>query len=218
MTKRSKDPTERYSVLFIVVMYIISIILHIIPVIQPLILKLTELYLFLITILIFAFGLLNNHRNLITFTFWSLLVFLSIYLIEVITINTGFIFGALSYGETLPTKIANVPLIIPLYWTMTILASYGFFSRIIENRYLRAVISSAIFVLLDIIIEPVAMKLGYWQWDLHKIPFTNYISWYLLSLIFSLFLAIMKIHARSIIFRVYLIIQFAFFILLEIFL
>src|SRR4030042_4658662 len=103
MKKRSKDPTERYSVLFVVVMYIISIILHIVPVIQPLILKLTELYLFLLTVLIFAFGLLNNHRNLITFTFWSVLVFLSIYLIEVIAINTGFIFGALTYGETLPT-------------------------------------------------------------------------------------------------------------------
>jgi putative membrane protein len=167
--------------------------------------------------LIFAFGLLNNHRNLATYTFWCLFVFFGIYLIEVIGINTGYIYGSYTYGNALPTQIANVPLIASLNWTMLILSCYGFFSKIIKNRFVRAFAGSASLVLLDIFMEPVAVKLNYWTWEFKTPPLHNYFAWFLISLLFSTFLAILKIHARSAIFRIYLVMQFLFFILLNIF-
>jgi putative membrane protein len=213
-----KDPTEQYSVIFLVVSYIFGIILHLIPDLRPLILKLTELYLLLMNLLVFAFGLLNNHRNLAGFTFWCLITQLSIFLLGIAAINTGVIFGTYIYGNTMPTKVAEIPLIMPFYWAMIILSAYGFLSKVFPQRNIRALFAALIFLALDFLIEPVASKLGYWAWESKIIPYHNYLSWFFISLIFAQILAIMKIHARSVIFKAYLIMQFLFYALLNLFL
>jgi bisanhydrobacterioruberin hydratase len=214
--KQFQDPTERYSIIFLIVTAFTSIALHLIPDFQPLIIKLTELYLFLINSLIFAFGLLNNHRNLSGFTFWSVFTILSLFLIEVLGINTGELFGTYLYGNTLPTKLAEVSIIIPFNRAMLILAAYGSISKLIKNRYLRALISSIIIALLDILIQTVATKLGYWYWETSHIPLQNYVGVFFVSLIFSSILAIMKIHARATVFKIFLITQFMFYLILSI--
>jgi bisanhydrobacterioruberin hydratase len=216
--KLFKDPTEQYSVIFLVISYIFGIILHLIPDLRPLIIKLTELYLLLMNILVFAFGLLNNHRNLAGFTFWCLITTLCIFLIGIAAINTGVIFGTYVYGVTLPTKVADIPLIMPFYWAMIILAAYGFLSKVFPQRNIRALFAALIVLTLDLIIEPVASKLGYWAWESNTIPYHNYLAWFFISLIFAQILALMKIHARSIIFKAFLIMQFLFYTVLNIFL
>lgn len=218
MVKFFRDPTERYSIIFLISTFVASITLHLIPDVRPLVLKLTELYLFLTNSLLFAFGLLNNHRKLSTFTFWSVLTMLCIFLIQYIGINTGDIFGLYWFNDTLATQVAGIPLIMILYWTMLILSAYGSLSRIIENRYIRAFLSSLILVFLDFLIEPVAMKLNYWSWENDLVPIQNYISWFFLCFVFSIFLAIFKIHGRSVVFQFYLLIQFLFYLILRIFL
>ena len=40
-------------------------------------------------------------------------------------------------------------------------------------------------VTLDFLIEPVAIELGFWQWHADKIPFENYVAWFILATIFS---------------------------------
>jgi putative membrane protein len=143
---------------------------------------------------------------------------LCIFLIQVIGINTGDIFGSYWFNDTMPTQVAQVPLIITFYWTMIIVASYGSISRLFENRYLRAFVSSLIVVLLDYFVEPVALKLNYWSWELGDVPIQNYIAWFFISLVFSTFLAILRIHGRSVVFQIFLATQFLFFIILKMFL
>ncbi|HEX2936641.1 MAG TPA: carotenoid biosynthesis protein [Bacteroidales bacterium] len=213
-----KDPTEQYSVIFIVVAFVLDIILHLIPDLRPLIIRLTELNLFLMSSLVFAFGLLNNHRNLTGFTFWSLITMLCTFLLAVTGINTGIFFGSFEYGYTLPTTLADVPLIVPLNWAMLLLSAYGFLTNAVTQRNLRALLASILVLLLNFLIQPVGVKLGYWSWDLGTIPFQNYLSWFVVSLIFTQILAFMKIHARSVIFKTYLIMQFLFYGLLNVFL
>ena len=38
-------------------------------------------------------------------------------------------------------------------------------------------------VLLDFLIEPVAIEFGWWSWDIVTVPLQNYIMWFLVSLI-----------------------------------
>ena len=38
-------------------------------------------------------------------------------------------------------------------------------------------------VFFDWLMEPVAVKLGYWQWINGEIPFFNYVSWFIISII-----------------------------------
>ncbi len=216
--KLFKDPTEQYSVIFIAVAFLLGIVLHLIPDLRPLIIRLTELNLFLMSSLIFAFGLLNNHRNLTEFTFWGLITILCVFLVAVVGINTGVLFGSFEYGSTLPTTVAHIPLVVPLNWAMLLLSAYGFFSNAVSQRHLRALLASVVVFLLNLLIQPVGVKLGYWVWDTDTIPVQNYISWFVVSIIFTQILALMKIHARSVIFKTYLIMQFLFYGILNVFL
>lgn len=216
--KLFKDPTEQYSVIFVAVAFLLSIVLHLIPDLRPLIIRLTELNLFLMSSLIFAFGLLNNHRNLTEFTFWGLITILCVFLVAVVGINTGVLFGSFEYGSTLPTTVAQIPLVVPLNWAMLLLSAYGFFSNAVSQRHLRALLASVLVFLLNLLIQPVGVKLGYWVWDTGTIPVQNYISWFVVSIIFTQILALMKIHARSVIFKTYLIMQFLFYGILNVFL
>ena len=73
-------------------------------------------------------------------------------------------------------------------------------------------------VFFDWIMEPVAIKLGYWQWQGNAVPFYNYISWAIISV---LLLAVFKKlnTGRRNIFAVHLfIIQVLFFLVLRTFL
>ena len=36
---------------------------------------------------------------------------------------------------------------------------------------------------VDLLIEPVAIKLGYWSWAAVEIPFSNYAAWWIISLL-----------------------------------
>src|SRR5437764_897317 len=48
--------------------------------------------------------------------------------------------------------------------------------------------ASFLAVLFDWVMEPVASKLGYWQWENNNIPNYNYISWIIVSaLLLALF-------------------------------
>lgn len=154
---------------------------------------------------------------------------------EAVGVNTGLLFGSYSYGKVLGTQLLNVPPIIGLNWFMIIYCA-GTLTKLYEDYmikqisgqgvtmkkpllFLSFVVDAALLILLfDWIMEPVAAKLGYWQWDKNIIPPYNYFCWVLVS---ALLLAIFKklnIAARNT-FAVHLfIIQFLFFWILRTFL
>jgi putative membrane protein len=70
----------------------------------------------------------------------------------------------------------------------------------------------------DWIMEPVAMKLGFWQWTNDEIPFFNYTSWFVISfLLLAIFRRFFYVKANH--FGVHLfIIQALFFMALRTFL
>ncbi len=41
-------------------------------------------------------------------------------------------------------------------------------------------------LLMDLLIEPVAIHLGYWSWTGGDIPIQNYLSWFVISLVMAL--------------------------------
>ena len=118
--------------------------------------------------------------------------------VEILGVNTGFIFGTYSYGNILGIKLFNVPLIIGINWFIIIYCT-GMMTQVYENYMLRKInekgitvntaMKSASFIIdatflvlmFDWIMEPVAVKLGYWQWPGNMIPMYNYISWIIIS-------------------------------------
>ena len=154
---------------------------------------------------------------------------------EALGVNTGMIFGNYSYSDILGMKVLNTPLIIGINWFIIIYCT-GMFTTAYENYMLRRLnesglaitsrlkiisfIVDAVFlaVMFDWIMEPVAVKLGYWQWQNNIIPLYNYISWAVVSaLLLALFRKLNT--GRHNIFAVHLfIIEVLFFLILRTFL
>ena len=111
------------------------------------------------------------------------LIFLIGFFIEVIGVKTGILFGAYSYGDTLGFKILEVPFVIGLNWLILCLSIFSLFSAFIKNKFLLLLFSSISMVLLDFIIEPVAIEYSFWSWSDISIPIQNYIMWFVISLI-----------------------------------
>lgn len=106
------------------------------------------------------------------------------YLVEVVGVHTGRVFGAYAYGDVLGLKVANVPLLIGLNWSMLVFAIGVPLSRFRWPLWCKVLAGSAAMVVLDLLIEPVAVHLGFWSWEGGVIPLRNYVAWGAVSMVF----------------------------------
>lgn len=180
---------------------------------------LTEIFKFLVPmhLLLMLFVVLWNNEswNKNFYLFFST-VFAVSFLVEMLGTNTGLIFGEYAYGSTLGFKLLNTPLMIGVNWFLLV---YGVGAALQyikhQNKYLLATIGASILVLLDSLIEPIAIKFDYWQWLDNKVPLQNYVAWWLLSYVFILIFNRLHFNKQNFVAVILLIVQFLFFILLN---
>jgi putative membrane protein len=84
----------------------------------------------------------------------------------------------------------------------------------LKSFILRALAGALVLLLLDLLIEPVAVHFDYWHWANSVIPLKNYISWLGLSFLMLLLFEALRFKQQSIVAVVFLLTQFAFFGLL----
>ena len=165
----------------------------------------TSIILFFIFHLIGAVGLLSSYQSLfltltpvhLLFSFLILLwankdysfsffktvaiLYLIGFFVEVIGVQTGLLFGHYSYGKVLGFQLFDTPLLIGVNWIILCLSAYAVISYFNLKPLPKIVLSSLILVLLDVLIEPVAITLDFWQWAAIDIPIQNYIMWFLVA-------------------------------------
>lgn len=186
--------------------------------------------------LLLSFALLiwtQKEKNRFFYLFVAL-VFLVGFAAEVIGVNTGLLFGNYSYGNVLGFKWQQVPLIIGANWIIIIyccgISITTLLLKIIQpatnslpqpSNTLKALSvitdSATLAVLFDWIMEPVAIKLGFWKWD-GEIPMYNYICWFVISLLLLALFHTCKFHKQNKFAVNLLLIQFLFFLILRTFL
>lgn len=103
---------------------------------------------------------------------------------EVIGVNTGLIFGDYKYGEVLGLALFNVPILISVNWFLVTFCATSMAFALKQEPKKIALLSSIFVVVYDFILERFATKFGLWQW-MGGIPAKNYITWFILSFIFS---------------------------------
>lgn len=125
-------------------------------------------------------------------SFWIFvsITFLVGFFIEVIGVKTEVIFGTYKYGKTLGFKVLEVPLLIGINWIMitfivnyfisTYLIFFVFTSKV--TLFIKSVLSAVLMVMMDYLIEPVAIIHDFWSWKGDFIPLQNYIGWFLVAL------------------------------------
>jgi putative membrane protein len=128
------------------------------------------------------------------FYLFAVVTFMVGFAAEVIGVNTGLLFGNYSYGNVLGFKWLQVPVVIGINWLIVVyccgITIHTFLNNIINKLatetkappiVLRAISviadGATLAVLFDWLIEPVAVKLGYWKWKDGSIPMYNYICW-----------------------------------------
>jgi len=127
--------------------------------------------------------------------------------VEITGVNTGFLFGQYTYGRVLGVKIAGVPLLIGINWFTIVYCCgcmvYQFeewmqkkltgqvkFSSTLQGIAF-AMDAALLTTLFDWVLEPVAIKLGFWQWQHNVVPLFNYVCWFGVSI--ALLLAFRKL-------------------------
>lgn len=156
--------------------------------------------------------------------------------VEIIGTNSGILFGDYSYGDVLGFKIKNVPLLIGINWFIIIYCSgisiHTLLMKIItrvaadnprSTPVLKAVSvivdGATLAVFFDWLMEPVAVKLGFWVWNGDgTIPLFNYICWFIVSLLLLVIFHFAKFNKQNKFAVNLLLVQMMFFLLLRTFL
>ncbi len=152
---------------------------------SDLFLSLTPLNLLVSTFLVFHFH--GKISRLQTLSF--VVIALAGFGIEALGVATGKIFGVYQYGPVLGWKIFETPLMIGINW---ILLSYSMtytWSRLFQNKWLIAFISAISLVVLDVLIEPVAIFYNLWRWESDVVPLQNFLVWGIIAFVFCSVLA-----------------------------
>lgn len=115
-------------------------------------------------------------------------IYLIGFMVELIGVNTGAIFGAYSYGNVLGPKILHTPIIIGINWIIMVYGGLIMVHQILPRVHMviKALLTASLMVLIDFLLEPVAMYYDFWSWDGGEAPFANYFAWFAISFIIAM--------------------------------
>jgi putative membrane protein len=121
-----------------------------------------------------------------SFLLYCVVAFCAGFLVEVAGVHTGLIFGSYQYGTALGWQLWEVPLVIGTNWLMLTYACGSVCDRLGVPSWVKALAAAALMTGLDVLIEPVAIRLGFWDWNSAEVPLQNYVAWYVVSAILLL--------------------------------
>ncbi|HOZ78745.1 MAG TPA: carotenoid biosynthesis protein [Ferruginibacter sp.] len=155
--------------------------------------------------------------------------------VEIIGVNTGLLFGNYAYGDVLGIQWKRVPLIIGVNWFIVIFCSGIAITALLQkitkpiddtaaepSAVIKAISvitdGATLAVAFDWLIEPVAIKLGFWKWEENDVPLYNYVCWFVISLLLMTLFRMSPFQKKNKFAIHLLLIQVMFFLILRTFL
>ncbi len=133
-------------------------------------------------------------RHIIIFAIIALLG----YFVEVLGVATGIVFGEYFYGQGLGFQLWGTPPMIGLNWLMLVYCAYVLFRKKGLHPVIQIVLASALLVAYDVLMEPVAIKLGMWGWPpIDVVPLQNYIAWFVISFVMLSLMHLFSLRFRN---------------------
>lgn len=174
---------------------------------KPLFLWMTPLSLILSSGLVFFI-----HKSFtLRFTIFAFSIFFLGFFVEVLGVKTGLVFGNYFYGDTLGYMLFDVPIVMGLNWLILTYCTGCFLNRFELHSVTKSFLGATLLVMLDLLIEQIAIRNDFWHWSGGEIPVQNYIAWWIISFVFLLllFFTLGKVTNRLSI--LFLAVQFLFF-------
>lgn len=122
----------------------------------------------------------------------AVLLFLALsvfsYTIESIGLLTGFPYGEFSYSSKVGILLFNfIPLALPFAWIPLLLGAFALSFQYKKNVSKFFVVTVIMTVLIDVVLDPGAVSLNFWQFSgssiWYGIPISNYLGWILSAVI-----------------------------------
>lgn len=113
--------------------------------------------------------------------------------VEIVGVRTGFPFGRYAYATSLGWRVAGVPLVIALAWTMLAWPAALVARRLVLGPITRIAVGAWALASWDLFLDPQMVSAGHWSWtstDLHlwgvaRVPVTNYLGWLVVAVAVS---------------------------------
>ncbi len=186
-------------------------------------------------LLCFALIIWTQSQKNLAFYIFLLFTFATGIIVEIVGVNTALLFGDYQYGAILGPRIRQVPWVIGINWFLVIyccgISIHTLLSKAMQQMALRSgkqvtrlraisviVDGATMAVFFDWVMEPVAVQLGFWQWNEGDIPLFNYICWFVISMLLLCFFHFANFNKQNKFAIHLLLIQLMFFLLLRTFL
>ncbi|WP_319499493.1 carotenoid biosynthesis protein [uncultured Draconibacterium sp.] len=183
----------KYLVYFIIIFYIVGFTGLTLPKSRPFFIHLTPFALLLSSIIVGLFHGKFTIKIVVSFVF----IYLVSFLVELIGVNTGSIFGSYTYSHGLGIQLFNTPLIIGLNWLLLVYVSNSVMQRTDWNPIVKVFGASFLLLAYDVLLEQVAPLLAMWTFSESTVPVQNYVAWFLLAFLFSLVINLLKINTKN---------------------
>lgn len=106
---------------------------------------------------------------------------------EVVGVRTGVPFGPYKYTGTLGLEFLSVPIAVVVVWGAFTLVSFSAVRSFPTSTFMRSLLGAILNTVLDLSIDPIMVKAGFWEWGTvpgpswFGIPWTNYLGWFIVS-------------------------------------
>lgn len=139
------------------------------------------------------------------FIYWCFIMLALIFLLEIINLNSGL--------KLETASLIFIPFTAAFNWILIIAGSIFIAKQIDKNIWITALLAGTLAVLFEVMLEPAAIKLGYWKWENGAVPLYNYYAWFFVAFAGSIIYDAMKIKTGNKILEQYYFIQLLFFVL-----
>lgn len=120
----------------------------------------------------------------------GILLLLGLYalVVESSAINTGFPYGNFVYNDVLGQKVLGLtPWTVAFAWPPIILVCYWAARKVADSWWSILSLSALFAMAIDLVLDPAAVALGFWQWDtpgfFYQVPLVNFLGWLLTGLV-----------------------------------
>ena len=102
--------------------------------------------------------------------------------VELAAATTGIPYGHFGYSDHLGYRLFDkVPWTVAFAWTPLVLAAYGGSAKLFAARFSRVLMTAMTLVVLDLVLDPGAVYLGFWKYAdggvYYGVPVSNYVGW-----------------------------------------
>lgn len=198
----------RVSIFLIVLFHVVGLIGFLVPFLRPLFLQIVPFHLLLMLFLV----VINHQERNLKFVLFLLLMMVLGFAVEWIGVHKHWLFGNYVYDTALGFKVDQIPLMIGINWFLLIYSCGILMEKVsVKEASLKILLGAVLLVLLDLLIEPVAIHSNYWHWLSAEIPSKNYICWLLVSVLLLTIFQKFNFPKQSWVAPVLLLMQFLFF-------